>query len=83
MTFDTTKLQTPDNWRYGSREEFRLTVLITEEDSGEWHDYMHLMNKWIDFMVTLWDQSSPIYEYHRARFEYQYVIGKLAEFPEG
>jgi hypothetical protein len=81
LTFDTTKLQTPDNWRYGSREDFRLTTLVTDEDSSEWYDFIRLLKNWFDFMVTPWDQTSPIYEYHRARFEYQYVIGQLAELP--
>jgi hypothetical protein len=76
-------LQTPDNWQYGSIEDFRLTVLVTEEDSGEWNNYIHLLKQWIGAIVTPWDGTSLIYEYHRARFEYQYVRGRLAEISEG
>ena len=82
LTFDTTNLQLPDNWQYGSREDFRLTVLVTEEDSGEWNNYIRLLKEWFDFIVTPWDSTFPIYEYHRARFEYQYFKGKLAEVSE-
>lgn len=78
-TFDTTSLQTPNNWQYGSREEFRLTILVNEETSEDWTQYKHLLKDWIDFMVIPWDPTSPLYEYHRAQFTYQYVSQKLKE----
>jgi hypothetical protein len=82
LTFDTAYLQTPDNWEYGSEEDFRLVVLVIEEDSAEWNNYIRLLKEWIEFMLIPWDRTSPLYEYHRARFEYQYVAGKLAEMEE-
>jgi hypothetical protein len=72
-------LQTPDNWQYGNRDDFRLTILVNEEDSEDWIQYKHLLKEWIDFMVIPWDPTLPLYGYHHARFTYQYISGKLRE----
>ena len=53
---------------------------MNEEDSEDWTQYKHLLKEWIDFMIIPWDPISPLYEYHRAWFIYQYVSGKLSEF---
>ena len=76
---DASNLQTPENWEYGNTEDFRLTVLVNEEDSDDWENYKRLLKEWVDFMAIPWDSASPIYQYHRARFEYQYVSRKLSE----
>ena len=69
----------PDNWQYGSIEDFRLTVLVNEENNEDWINYKQLLKEWIDFMVIPWNPTSLLYQYHRARFEYQYVSRKLSE----
>ena len=83
-TLDTTNLKIPDNWQYGEIEDFRLTVLVNEEDSDDWNNYKHLLNEWVDLMAIPFDHcTSPIYKYHRARFEYQYISWKLSELLSG
>ena len=82
-TFDTTNLQISDNWQYDDTEDFHLIILVNEEDSDDWNNYKYLLREWIDFMTIPFDHTSSLYEYHRARFEYQYISQKLIELLSG
>ena len=72
-TFDTTNLQLPHNWTYGNGEELRISLLYNDESEDEWDNFIRLLKEFVKFLMTPWDENSPIYLYHRARFELQYL----------
>ena len=76
MSFDITNLQPPENWKFGDTEEFRLSVLCTDEASSEWNKYKQLLQHWLKSMITPWDETSIIYCYQRIRFMLQYLTEK-------
>src|SRR5579859_4802287 len=79
LTFNIKHLQPPDGWEFGDLEEFRLTVLVTDNESEDWSDFVRLLKEWINTKVTPWDQSSLVYRYHRARFQHHFLSIKLSE----
>ena len=80
LTFNVDHLQLPCGWKFGDLEEFRLMVLVTESDSEDWSDFVTLLKEWVNVKVTPWDQSSVVYQYHRARFQHDFLSTKLEEF---
>ena len=76
LSFDITNLQPPENWKFGDTEEFRLSVLCTDEASSEWNKYKQLLQHWLKSMITPWDEASTIYCYQRIRFMLQYLTEK-------
>ena len=79
LTFNVSHLQLPCGWKFSDLEEFRLTVLVTESDSEDWSDFVTLLKEWVNAKVTPWDQSSVVYQYHRARFQHDFLSTKLEE----
>jgi len=75
---DTTSLQLPDNWDYGNKEELRITLQIVDESQDGWTEYICLLRKWLEKNITPWDETSPVYRYHHARFALQYFNEKYA-----
>ena len=79
LTFNVSHLQLPCGWKFSDLEEFRLTVLVTDSDSEDWSDFVTLLKEWVNAKVTPWDQSSVVYQYHRARFQHDFLSTKLEE----
>jgi hypothetical protein len=73
------RLKGPQNWTFGSDEDFEMAALICREDScQEWEVYRAEVQEWLDGHLDL-GSTSPVVGYHVAKALKEVLEGALHE----